>query len=262
MTFYAPTPASAPSIAVLIPAFNAAKTIERALKSVENQAYRPSQVIVVDDASSDNTAEILAEFQKRLPLIILRNDVNLGIARSLNRGAQAVSARYIARLDADDAWTTNHLSDVARLLERNSLVLACSRAIYEDCEGNYICTNSPLDNRTIRRRLTWDNPIVHSSTVFLKEAFNASGGYAEDMKWEDYDLWIKLLSKGEFACTNQLTTIYTLSPNSLSRGSKRSALQARLQCQRSACRTFFSRHPFAGCFSLFLARTRLALTPR
>ena len=94
------------SISVIIPAFNAEKTIRRALRSVENQSLLPKEVIVIDDCSSDRTNEVIREYMKETRLVI-RHEIqytNSGAASARNAGWNLASEKYIAFLDADDLW--------------------------------------------------------------------------------------------------------------------------------------------------------------
>jgi len=94
------------SISVIIPTFNAEKTIRRALRSVENQSLLPNEVIVVDDCSSDRTNEVIRDYMKESHLVI-RHEVqstNSGAASARNAGWNLASEKYVAFLDADDMW--------------------------------------------------------------------------------------------------------------------------------------------------------------
>lgn len=111
----APTsPASDLSIAVVIPAFNAAATIERALASVLAQTRRPDEIIVSDDGSDDHTAALAAEFS---PAVTVVSSGHGGAAAARNTGGAAASSRYIAYLDADDTWEPNKLEVFASVAE-------------------------------------------------------------------------------------------------------------------------------------------------
>ena len=95
------------SVSVIIPCYNSAQTIERAIQSVAKQSLRPQEVIVIDDASSDNTIEILQSLQNHygkdwLKLVMLAKNAGPSFAR--NQGWDLASQNYIAFLDADDAW--------------------------------------------------------------------------------------------------------------------------------------------------------------
>src|SRR5262249_9158876 len=98
------------SVSVVIPAYNAQETIERAVMTVVNQTRPPLEVIVVDDASKDGTREVvrrLAEADPRVKLLV--NEVNRGPSGSRNRGFKAAQGEWVAIQDADDAWVETRL---------------------------------------------------------------------------------------------------------------------------------------------------------
>src|SRR5215467_15772 len=97
-----------PPVTVLIPAYNAARTIERALASVWHQHYPEMEVIVVDDASTDDTSVHVREVA-RGNLRLIRLETNRGVSGALNAGIQQASTNYVAFLDADDEWLAGKL---------------------------------------------------------------------------------------------------------------------------------------------------------
>ena len=121
------------SVAVVIPAYNRAAVIRRAIDSVLNQTLRPKEIIVVDDQSTDETGNILATFYPDVRHIRLETKANAAAAR--NRGIEAASSRYVAFLDSDDEWKSDHLETTIGVLERNSWLVA-SASSFIVCNGN------------------------------------------------------------------------------------------------------------------------------
>ncbi|HUN21894.1 MAG TPA: glycosyltransferase family A protein [Anaerolineales bacterium] len=97
-----------PKISVIIPAFNAEAYLAQALESVLAQNYPNLEILVVNDASTDNTATVVEQYAKSVCYV--ENSKNLGIAKTRNLGLSMASGDYIAWLDADDAWTRSHLA--------------------------------------------------------------------------------------------------------------------------------------------------------
>lgn len=93
-----------PLVSVVIPAFNAARTIERTLASVANQTYPNIEIIIVDDGSSDDTARLAEAFVSRHPASRLLRQANAGVAAARNKGVAAAAGQWIAPVDADDLW--------------------------------------------------------------------------------------------------------------------------------------------------------------
>ena len=100
------------NISVVIPCYNSAATINRALSSVCAQTIKPRELILVDDASSDNTLELLRSFsntEHEFSVIVIKNDLNLGPGLSRNKAWDYANGDWISFLDSDDAWTRNKL---------------------------------------------------------------------------------------------------------------------------------------------------------
>ena len=136
MTSLTGSTTTAPSVTVLIPAFNAAATIRRALDSVLAQTYGDYEIIVIDDASSDATAEIVAT-QYTDQVRLLRLPRNLGESGAMNTGIAVAKGRWIAFLDADDEWLPEKLVRQIAVMESNpNAVLACSGWRIFDETGN------------------------------------------------------------------------------------------------------------------------------
>ncbi len=112
-----------PSVSVIIPTYNRANLLERAIRSVLAQTYRDFEIIVVDDASTDNTQEMLKEkLKQEIDTDILRyikNEINMERSRSRNKGMEVAKGKYIALLDDDDIWLPEHLEFSIDFLQTN-----------------------------------------------------------------------------------------------------------------------------------------------
>ena len=118
-------------ISVVIPAYNAEKTIAATLQSVLNQTYPPSEVIVVNDGSKDGTKERVLEFGDRVRLI---NQENSGVSAARNFGVENSNSDWIAFLDSDDLWLPEKLECQVSLLEKHEGVQWCATRYFE-CVG-------------------------------------------------------------------------------------------------------------------------------
>lgn len=110
------------SISVIIPTYNRVKTIHRALDSVLKQHYPVHEIIVIDDGSSDNTAQVIEEF---FPSVFLIRQENRGVSAARNTGIQTASGEWIALLDSDDCWLPSKLSDQVVALEKHAKQVIC-----------------------------------------------------------------------------------------------------------------------------------------
>lgn len=114
-------------VSVVIPAYNAAAWIERAVDSVINQSRPADEIIIVDDGSVDDTAQKMINYQKRVTLL---QQANAGVSAARNAGIRAATGDWIAFLDADDQWLPDKLKVQTELLERNSELVWASSNYY------------------------------------------------------------------------------------------------------------------------------------
>lgn len=118
-------PRSHPLVSIILPVYNGEKYIASAIDSILGQTYRRFELIVVDDASSDKTIEIVAGYVDRR-IRLLRLDCNRGPACARNRGLQAASGQWIGFIDADDCWDENRLTALMDLAARYNRVCVAS----------------------------------------------------------------------------------------------------------------------------------------
>jgi glycosyltransferase involved in cell wall biosynthesis len=193
-------------VSVVIPVFNNAATIRMAIASVFEQQFDPAdlELIVVNDGSTDNSAEILRSFGDRIRVI---DQSNRGPAAARNAGVAATHGEYLAFLDADDAWLPHKLATMVPILDRNpAVVLVFSDAIPIDASGapvgeSYVtpdCAHAPTMPEMLDR--WW--PIIPSTAVMRTATFHACGGFVEEFRsaaYEDPYLFIVAREHGEFA---------------------------------------------------------------
>lgn len=190
------------NISVVIPAFNSASTLARALDSVLIQTYKPGEIIVVDDGSSDETRSLAASYaDKGVRLLALAQ--RRGAAGARNAGVAAATGEAIAFLDSDDEW-------LSPKLEMQVAVLTSSPDIaFVACASNLISPDG-IDLGDIYRghpvetgAATWKallafNFITTPAVLAWRERIIAAGGFNESLKiGEDQDLWIRLSLAGE-----------------------------------------------------------------
>jgi glycosyltransferase involved in cell wall biosynthesis len=191
-----------PPVTVLVAAYNAAGTIERALTSVWRQNYPEMEVIVVDDASTDDTDRRVQEMA-RGNLRMIRLEKNLGVSGALNAGIRLARSDYIAFLDADDEWLADKLINQLPIIEARPemTLIACGGERVDpagrtsDTFGLELPTHSP---REFWRALLVQTYFSRSTVVARRTNLLEVGGFDEAlMVSEDQDMWIKLASSGE-----------------------------------------------------------------
>jgi glycosyltransferase involved in cell wall biosynthesis len=200
-----------------MPAYNAAAYIDRAIQSVLAQTFTRFELLVIDDGSTDSTAEKVKAFID--PRIRLIETKHSGIAGALNAGLHASLADLIARFDADDICYPQRLHSQYTFMEENPGHVICgTEADYLDAEGNYVFHYAPPahEDEGIRKVNERFCPFIHSSVMFRKASVMECGGYNELAKtFEDHFLWSALIKKGKAANLRQTLIQVRLNPSSI-----------------------------------------------
>jgi len=210
-------------VSVIIPAHNAARTLERALKSVFIQAYEPLEVIVVDDGSGDGTAEVASAFSGG-ELRVLRLERCGGAANARNHGIAASRGAFIAFLDADDEWGATKLVKQLAILDADpamSFVSCGARLIAPDGgdRGNLYPGRAPACGDQAWRVLLAYNFIATPSVVARRHALAEAGAFDIALKvGEDQDMWIRLAAMGSVGYVDEMLVRVHETPDSLSSG--------------------------------------------
>lgn len=183
-----------PDISIVIPLYNKEREISATLGSVLGQTMPPTEIIVVDDGSTDSGRAIVENMGS--PLIRLICQPNAGVSAARNRGAREASGELIAFLDADDLWHEGYLEEISRLAERYPGCGAYSVA-FDIIRGSKRYPNRSPEKEGIVEDFFRESMTRYvcssSSTAIRKEAFAKTGGFPEGMKLaEDQYMWIKL----------------------------------------------------------------------
>jgi glycosyltransferase involved in cell wall biosynthesis len=195
-------------VSVVIPAHDRAGTIERALASARRQTAQPSEVIVVDDASGDDTAARAEEMGAR----VVRHERNRGAGSARNTGIEAARNDWIAFLDSDDEWLDHHLATLWSVRGEHVLV-AGSALVCREGDGRDRISGAP-DDRPIAISSPGDlvfpeNFVAESSVMVRRDVLRAVGGYDTSLPFaEDFDLWLRVLECGSGFLDPRVTLVY------------------------------------------------------
>jgi glycosyltransferase involved in cell wall biosynthesis len=209
-----------PAVSVLMPAYNADRYILQSVQSILAQTFEDFELIVVNDASTDRTLDILSSIRD-LRLRVLTNDRNLGVVGAGNRALGEASGRYIARLDADDLCLPTRFAKQVAFLDRNPrvLVLGTEQSVLERGEIRFSRQPADPDPRILKWMLHISNPVGHPSTMFRAEVIADLGIYMrEEFKYaEDFDFLHRMLRLGEITVLPEYLTIYRLHDQNMTR---------------------------------------------
>ena len=182
-----------PLVSVLLAVHNDASHVEAAVESVLRQTLGDFELVVVDDASTDETPALLGKYEQ---LVVLRNDEQLGLAASLNRGLDAAQGRYVARLDSDDVALPHRLElQVAHIRSDARLAVVGSAVVDVNERDERGQTHvMPSGATPLRWHALFSSPFFHPTALVDREALGDLRYDPEFRESEDYDLWTRLFT--------------------------------------------------------------------
>jgi len=161
-----------PSVSVIMSVYNGERYLREAIDSILTQTYTDFEFVIINDASTDASSGILAKYATHdSRIILLQNDTNLGLTKSLNIGLRLARGRYIARQDADDISLPHRFERQVRYLDEHpETMLLGAQCLLIDAQGMPIADRShfPTTEMTIRWYLLADNAIAHPTVLFRR----------------------------------------------------------------------------------------------
>lgn len=209
-----------PAVSVVIPAYNAAWCVRKAIDSVLAQDFRDFELIVIDDGSTDDTAAVLSEYGNAIRVV---HQINGGLSNARNTGIRESRGEFVAFLDADDWWLPGKLGRQVELMRnRPELGFSSTAARVEDPDGKLV---------NVWACAQWqDSFLVHlfgsnadvagsgSAVVARHELFQRAGCFDESLRsLEDIDMWMRLAAVADYACLEEPLTVILKRPGSMSR---------------------------------------------
>ena len=210
-----------PKVSIIIPTYNRAHLIGRAIKSVLNQTYQDFEIIVVDDGSTDNMEEVVKKFQKKNKRIrYIRHKENKGEAAARNTGIKAAKGEYIAFQDSDDEWFPEKLEKQMEVFESAPSKVGVVYTGFYRVKNNkktYIPSSWVKQKEgDIHKELLKGNFVGTPAMVVKKECFEKVGMFDENLpQLEDWELVIRLSKYYEFKCIDEPLMIAHYTPGSV-----------------------------------------------
>lgn len=203
-------------VTILISAYNAQHTIKQCIESIKSQTSKKWCVYLIDDASVDETWSIILDVCRDDPRFKLyRNALNLGLTRNLQKMVSEVETKYIARLDADDIYMPTKIEKQLKFMEKNLEYVMCATG-YNTRNNGRQKPGRQYENVNITRTFYSGNQVVHGTVMFRKDTYL---NYRHYFKYsQDYDLWLRLVAKGEIGVINE--RLYTIRISNASISSK------------------------------------------
>lgn len=195
-----------PLVSIICLCYNHGQYVQDALQSVKNQSYSNIELIVVDDCSTDNSAEAIADWLKKNPeIVFIKNEHNLGNTKSFNKAFAQSNGSYIIDLAADDVLAHNCVELQVEAFAKSQfsnvgIVYGNAELVFED--DTHFCYFFEVDENKKRTKpqavgdiylslLRLENNVCSVSAIARREVYERFQGFNENLQYEDYDFWIK-----------------------------------------------------------------------
>jgi glycosyltransferase involved in cell wall biosynthesis len=190
---------NSPLVSIVIPTYNHAPMLQRALATVVEQTYQNWNAIVVNNFSTDDTLEVVAAFNDpRIQCVNFRNNGVIGASR--NEGIALATGKYVAFLDSDDTWFPTKLEKCVEILESGSDLVCHAEYWIDESRKSRLVAYGPSEAATHHSLIYKGNRISTSATVVRAALLKEVHGFdvsPELISTEDYDLWIRLAAKSD-----------------------------------------------------------------
>jgi alpha-1,3-rhamnosyltransferase len=197
---------------VVVPSYNHAQFVAMTLRSIMKQTLAPAGLVVIDDGSTDDSPRLIEEALQDCPFpceLVVRN--SRGLCATLNEGLARTKGDYFAYLGSDDLWLPNFLNERVQLLQsRRDAVLAYGHAYFVDEQNRIIDSTAEWADYTDGdvREMLLQTIAPMSPTVMYRRSALEKESWNEQAKLEDYDLYLRLSTIGEFAFDPQVLSAW------------------------------------------------------
>lgn len=241
-------------ISVLLPVYNAEQFLAETLDSLLRQTNKNFEVIAVNDGSKDSSLYILNAYAARDERIIVIDQKNQGLVKTLNLAAQKASGEFFARIDADDTALPRRFELQLEAMQENPkrvLVAGGFDVMNEDGEVLYHDA-VPTEHSDILHAMFSRNPLAHGSVLIRRTAFEKAGGYSNNCgPTEDYELWTRLSENGEIYAVPETIFRWRINPNGIT-STKSEAME---KFMKRNLDSFQKMHPYS-----YISRSKLLAT--
>jgi glycosyltransferase involved in cell wall biosynthesis len=206
-----------PLVTVFMPVYNSQKNLGEAIESILNQTFFDFEFLIVDDGSTDSSEEIIKNYKdQRIRLV--KNEKNLKLALTRNKGLELAEGKFIVMMDSDDVSYPDRIQRLVDFMKENPQAGVCGSG-YE-IFGNSVKSKKvipPLTHEDITAGLFWGCPL-HNPTTIIRKSFFESHNLKYDLKYqlmyEDYDLWLRACVFFELRCIPDILYRYRIIPTS------------------------------------------------
>jgi glycosyltransferase involved in cell wall biosynthesis len=219
---------NAPCVTVLMSVYNAGDYLAQAIQSILEQSFRYFEFLIINDASTDRSREIILSFNDPR-IVLVDNDNNIGLTRSLNKGLKLARGKYIARMDADDIAMPERLQKQVGFLESHPEY--CLVGSYFQLYPSEKIMRVPVHDEEIRSLMLFRNTFAHPAVMFRKEIVDRYRLYYNEdlLAAQDEELWYRMSKYGKMYNLPEILLQYRVHPDQIS--SSRQQLQQSISMQ-------------------------------
>lgn len=207
-----------PKISVIMPFYNCEKYLDYSINSILNQTYKDFEFIIINDASNDNSDNIVKKYLYDKRIIYIKNEHNVWIVKNLNKWLELAKWEYIARMDADDISLEDRFEKQISFLDKNIEVwiVGWTMEIMDENWNVYSKRQYNLTDEEIRKKLFRYSPFCHATTMYRKKIIDQIGGYNIYLHdAEDYEIYFRIWLLSKFANLPNVTYRMRVNRNSV-----------------------------------------------
>jgi glycosyltransferase involved in cell wall biosynthesis len=204
------------NISVIMSVYNAEKYVKESIESILNQTFRDFEFIIIDDASTDNSYNLIKSYRDNR-IIIIQNKNNIGLTKSLNKGLKIAKGEYIARMDADDISLPHRLETQISYMKKypSIALISCSYRQFGNKKNKNIIKKSEIQ---IKAELLFGSVLPHPGFMFKRSLYTQLHlKYNEKLQYaQDYDFQVKVSRRCRIACLAEPLIYYRISDRQIS----------------------------------------------
>ena len=204
------------TVSVVMPVYNGEKYLKEAIESILKQSYTDFEFIILNDGSTDKTEEIILSYDDPR-IVYVKNENNLQIVETLNKGISLAKGKYIARMDADDISLSERLKKQVDFMDKNPEIGVCGSWV-EYFGGQEGIWKTPQKDDEIKMSLFMGSPFSHPSVIIRRDLFSDKCSYSSEYpQAEDYYLWSVLAPRCQFHNIQEVLLRYRIHSCQLSK---------------------------------------------
>jgi len=206
-------------ITILINSYNGEKTIYKTIKSALRQTYKKYEILIIDDASSDNTVNLIKKFKNK-KIRLYRNKKNIGLGKSRVLAQSKIQGEYVCILDQDDIWNKNKIKSQLKLFLKDKKIglVATGYKLIDENDKIISLENKYYDKKNFINYLSFKNIFAHSTIMYRTKYAKSVGWYSNKLIYaQDYDLTLRILKKYEFKFLKSLLASIRINQKSMTR---------------------------------------------